>query len=76
MQSEHESSNYNSLQSKHESEIDSYTNCNPLLAPLQSKHESKLTCENPKPNCNRNRKRLTKKYFVLLSELFNSKHFM
>ena len=43
MQSEHESLNNNSLQSKYESEVDPYLNCNPPSTPLQSKHESKLT---------------------------------
>ena len=60
MQSEHESLNHNSLQSKHESVIVNYLNCNPLSTSLQSKHESRPTRENPKPNCNRDRERLTK----------------
>ena len=47
------------MQSEHESEIVPFLNCNPLSTPLRSKHESKLTCENPKPNCNRDRERLT-----------------
>ena len=38
------------LQSKHESEIVPSLNSNPLSTLLQSKHESKLKCENPKPN--------------------------
>ena len=71
MQSEHESLNNDSLQSKHESKIVPYLNCNQLSTPLQSKHKSKLTRENPKPNCNRDRERLTKYCFELLSKLFN-----
>ena len=75
MQSEHESLyNDKNLQSKHESEIIPYPNCNPLSTQLQSKRESKLTRENPKPNCNRDRERPTKCCFELLSELLNSKH--
>ena len=73
IQSEHESLNKDSLQSKHESEIVSCVNCNLLM---QSKHESKLTRENPQPNCNHDRERLTKYCFELLSELFNSKHYV
>ena len=50
-----------------------YLNCNSISTPLQSKHESQFTRENPKPNCNRDRERLTKCCFELLSELFNTK---
>ena len=47
-----------------------HLHCNPISTPIQSKHESKLTRENPKPNCNHDRERLTKWCFELLSELF------
>ena len=53
-----------------------YLNCNPISTTLQPKHESKLTRENPKPNCNRDRVRLTKSCFELLSELYDSKHYV
>ena len=56
MQSGHESLN---AVSNHNT-IVPLLNCNPISTPLQSKHESKLTRENPKPNCNRDRERLTK----------------
>ena len=49
-----------------------HLNCNPISTPLQSKHESKPTRENPKPNCNRDRERLTNCCFELLGELFIS----
>ena len=65
----HESLNSDSLQAKHESEIVPYLNCNPLSTPLHFKHDNKLTRENPKPNCNRDRECLTKYCFELLSEL-------
>ena len=76
MDIKHESLNNDRLQSEHESEIVPYLNCNPLSTPLQSKHESKHTHENPKPNCNRDRERLTNCCFELLSELFTSKHYV
>ena len=62
------------MQSKHESEVVPYQNYYPLSTPLQSKYESKLTHETPKPNCNRDRERLTESYFELVSELSNSEH--
>ena len=69
MQSGHESLYNNS----NHNIIVPYLNCNPISTPLHSKHESKLTRENPKPNCNRDRERLTKCCFELLSDLFNTK---
>ena len=56
MQSEHKCLNY--VQSQHESELAPYLNCNQLSTPLQSKHESKLTYDTPKPKCNRDRENL------------------